>query len=381
MEYEILTATSAQARSTHTSVKWEAFGPDVLPLWVAEMDAQPCPAVVESISAAVRRGDTGYGWGPRYAEALAEFASDTWEWRIPASRVTVVADAMIGVAEVLREVTDVEGSIVVSSPCYDSFHGFIDMLGRHAADAPLGADGRLDLAAIEIEFARVSATGRRSAYLLSNPQNPTGTVHTAAELTALAKVANQYGVTVVSDEIHAPLVFEGAFTPYLTVPGGSTGFSVISASKAWNLAALKSAAVISGENVDPRLRLMHDMHTHGASHFGILAHVAAFRDGRDWLRQLRTELDANRHLLADLLSEHLPNIAYTPPASTYLAWLDCRATGLGDDPASHWRSTAGVALSSGIQYGPVTGRGFARLNFATSPQILTEAITRIALAG
>lgn len=379
MAYEILTLSADEARRQNTSVKWVAFGPDVLPLWVAEMDARPCPAVADAITTAMTRGDTGYGWGPRYADALADFASDTWGWQLDRSRVTVVADVMIGVAEVLREVTDVDGTVVVSSPCYDSFHGFVDMLGRTADDAPLDAAGRLDLEVLGDAFERAHASGRRSAYLLSNPQNPTGTVHTHAELARVADLADRYGITVVSDEIHAPLVHDGDFTPYLTVPGGSRGITVTGASKAWNLAALKAAAVVTG--AEAPFAKMHDVHTHGASHFGILAHVAAWTDGRDWLQQMRHELDLNRFLLADLIATQLPAVRYTPPAATYLAWLDCRATGLGDEPAVTWRREAKVALSSGVSYGESTGRGFARLNFATSPAILTEAIERIAASG
>ena len=374
MDYEILTSTPEQARRHRTSVKWVAFEPDVLPLWVAEMDAEPCGAVVEAITAAMRRGDTGYGWGPRYAEAVAAYAADTWQWSIDTARTTVVADVMVGVAEVMREVTDVDGSIVVSSPCYDSFHGFVDMLGRRPLDAPLDSTGRLDFEALGAAFEQ--ARGRRSAYLLSNPQNPTGTVHTTDELTRLAALAAEHDVTVVSDEVHAPLVHDGSYTPYLSVDRGQRGFAVLSASKAWNLAALKAAAVVAGS--EAAFAQLHEVHTHAASHFGIIAHVAAFTEGRDWLARLNRELDANRRLLEALVAEHLPSIRYTPPAATYLAWLDCRATGLGDDPAAVWRREAKVGLSSGTNYGPETGRGFARLNFATSPQILTEAIERMA---
>ncbi|GAB3588718.1 MalY/PatB family protein [Calidifontibacter terrae] len=374
MDYEILTFNPEQARATHTSVKWTAYDPDVLPLWVAEMDAQPCSAVVDALTAAIARGDTGYGWGPRYSDAFAAYAADSWGWSVDTARTTVVADVMIGAAEVLREVTDPGGTIVVSSPCYDAFHGFVDMLGRKAADAPLTADGRLDFEALGAQFERARATGC-SAYLMSNPANPTGTVHTREELTRLAALADAHDITVVSDEIHAPLVHDGTFTPYLTVAGAARGFAVTSASKAWNLAAVKAAIVVSGSDA-PFARL-HDMHTHGGSHLGIMAHVAAYTDGRNWLRQLRLELDANRFLLQQLLTEHLPAIRYTPPAATYLAWLDARSLDLPDDPATVWLRRGRVALGRGTQYAPTSGRGFARLNFATSPATLTEAVRRM----
>jgi cystathionine beta-lyase len=120
------------------------------------------------------------------------------------------------------------------------------------------------------------------------------------------------------------------------------------------------------------------VNTHGSSHVGAIAHVAAMADGRDWLARLLAELDANRALLGRLLAEHLPGVRWQAPEATYLAWLDCRDLGLGDDPAAAFRDRGRVALSSGPNYGREVGRGFARLNFATSPEVLEEAVRRMA---
>src|SRR6188508_861417 len=116
MAGQLLRAPEAELRRGRTSVKWVAFDPDVLPLWVAEMDAVPCPAVVEAVSAAVRRGDTGYGWGPRYAAAVARYAHEAWGWEIDTSAAMIVPDVMIGAAELLRLLTDEGGPVVVSPP-------------------------------------------------------------------------------------------------------------------------------------------------------------------------------------------------------------------------------------------------------------------------
>ena len=159
-----------------------AFDPDVLPLWVAEMDVEPCPAVVEAVTAAVRRGDTGYGWGPRYADAVARYAASAWGWEVDPAAASVVPDVMIGVAELLRLLTDEGGPVVVSPPVYDSFFGFVDAIGRRRVDAPLTAAGRLDPGTLETAFRAATASGERAAYLLCNPQNPTGVVHSPAEL-------------------------------------------------------------------------------------------------------------------------------------------------------------------------------------------------------
>ncbi len=380
MRTPLLGASEERLRRDRTSVKWVAYPPDVLPLWVAEMDAAPCEPVVEAVCAAVHRGDTGYGWAPRYSAAVARYARDAWGWRVDPSATQVVTDVMTGAAELLRTLTDEGGPVVVSPPVYDSFFGFVDAIGRRRVDAPLTPEGRLDPEALREAFRRARAGGERAAYLLCNPQNPTGAVHTRAELEALAALAEEHGVRVVADEIHAPLVLPGstAFTPFLTVTGADRAFSVFSPSKGWNLAGLKSALVLAGPGARDELARFPEVHTHGSSHLGAIAHVAALDDGRDWLDRLRRELSDNLDLLERLLTEHLPGIRWRRPEATYLAWLDCRDLGLGEDPAAVFRRRGRVALGSGPRYGEEVGRGFARLNVATSPEILEEAVRRMA---
>lgn len=375
MTSRILSGDAAAWRSNRTGVKWGHYPPDVLPLWVAEMDATPCEPVVEAVSAALRRGDTGYPLGHDFVDAAVVYAADTWSWAIEPSRVVPVADVMIGVSELVRGVTDPGGPVVVSSPVYNAFFDFVAMTGRRVVDAPLSAAGRLDLDALDRTFGELTSQGERTAYLLCNPQNPTGTVHSAAELESLAALANRHDVVVIADEIHAPIVHDGTFTPYLSVPGGERGVSLLSASKAWNLAGLRAAAVIIGRDARPDVALAK-VHTHGASHLGQIAGVAAWTHGRAWLAQVTTEIDANRALLGRLLAERLPEIGYAVPAATYLAWLDCRALGWGDDPMSVLLERGRVAFSSGPSFGD-TGRGFVRFNLATSPEIVTEAVERM----
>ena len=375
MSSTLLTGDATTWRPRRTGVKWGLYADDVLPLWVAEMDAEPCLPVVEAVDAAMRRGDTGYPLGDEFVEAAAAWASDTWSWPVDTRRASPVADVMIGVSEVLRGVTDPGGPVVVSSPVYNAFFDFVDMTGRRVVDAPLTTAGRLDPEALDRAFGEARAGGERPAYLLCNPQNPTGTLHTREELEMLAAVAQRHGVTVIADEIHAPIVHDGDFTPYLTVDGGQRGVSLLSASKAWNLAGLKAAVVVTGDEAPPGATL-HEVHSHGASHLGQIAAVAAWTRGREWLAAVTAEIDANRRLLARLLAERLPQIRYAVPAATYLAWLDCRELGLGDDPAAVFRERGHVAFSSGPSFGE-SGRGFVRVNLATSPAILTEAVDRM----
>lgn len=376
MSSPILSGGPDDWRGRRTGVKWQLYAGDVLPLWVAEMDAEPCGPVVDAVTAALTRGDTGYPLGHEFVEAGAAYAADTWGWAVDTSRTSPVADVMTGVSEVVRRVTDPGGPVVLSSPVYNAFFDFVAMTGRRVVDAPLDTSGRLDPTALDTAFGEVGARGERTAYLLCNPQNPTGTVHTADELAGLAEIAHHHGVVVVSDEIHAPIVHEGTFTPYLTVPGGERGVSLLSATKAWNLAGLRAALAVVGAEAGPDVAF-HEVHSHGASHLGQIAGVAAWTHGRPWLEQVTREVAANGELLGGLLAQRLPAVGYAAPDATYLAWLDCRALGLGDDPAEAFRERGRVALSSGPSFG-AGGLGHVRLNLATSPEIVTEAVERMA---
>jgi len=354
-----------------TSVKWRAHPADVLPLFIAEMDTPLAPAVRRALEEATTTGDTGYALGEDYVEALREFAHDRWGWQPGAARI--VPDVMQGVVEMLRLVTAEGDAVVVNPPVYPPFYDFVSAAGRRVVEAPLGDDGRLDLDVLEATF----HDARPTSYLLCSPHNPTGTVHTRPELEAVAGLAERYGVRVVVDEIHAPLVYgDHAFVPYLSVD--PRALSLLSASKAWNLAGLKAAVAVAGSEAEEDLKRMPDVVTHGASHLGEIAHVAALRHSRDWLDALLVDLDENRRLLAALLAEHLPQVRYRMPEGTYLAWLDCRALDLGDRPAETFLTRARVALTEGMDFGGAAGAGHARLTLATTPEILEQSVRRLA---
>lgn len=394
MTFNPLEELTLQQLQLRTSMKWRAHPADVLPLWVAEMDVNLPPTVAEALRIAIDNGDTGYPCGTALAEAIGQFASQRWQWHdLMVDRTTIVPDVMQGIVEVLRLVTDRGDAVIVNPPVYAPFYAFVSHDGRRVIESPLGADGRIDLAALEEAFGDARAGGGKVAYLLCNPHNPTGSVHTIDELRAVAELARRFGVRVVSDEIHAPVILSGSrFTPYLTVAGAENAFALTSASKAWNLSGLKAALAIAGPEAVADLRRMPEEVSHGPSHLGVLAHAEAFRTGGDWLDLLLTGLDENRTLLGNLIAEHLPSVKYQWPQGTYLAWLDCRELGLDEDvadglavvadlsgPARWFLDHARVALSSGHVFGS-GGSGHVRLNFATSRALLTEAVSRMGRA-
>ncbi|MGE9807528.1 MalY/PatB family protein [Janibacter sp. G1551] len=364
-----------------TSVKWMAYPADVLPLWVAEMDVATVPAVADAMTTAMELGDTGYSWPADYLRAVSAFAADRWGWQADPARARLVPDVMIGITETLRAIGEPGDAVVINPPVYEPFWTVINATGRALVEAPLGADDRLDLAVLERAYETAAGLGAHPTHLLCSPHNPTGTVHTAAELVAVMELARAYGVQVVVDEIHAPVVRPGVtHTPLLSLPEGAAAVSLLSASKGWNLAGFKAAALVAGPDAHELLASVPADVSYGASHLATQAQAAAFDRGREWLDILLLDLEDNRHLLGELLPEHLPAVRWSIGDGTYFAWLDCRDLGLGDDPARTFLDRGRVALSSGTNFG-TGGAGFARLNLATSPEILTEAVRRMAAAG
>jgi len=364
-----------------SSEKWREYPADVLPLFVAETDFPLAPAISAALQRAVEIGDTGYvASRTPLAESFAAFASRRYGWEPDPARMRSTADVSMGIVEILRRVTQPGERVVVTPPVYPPFYDLVAEAGAEVERVPLrdtGTRWELDLDGIRAAF-----EDGATAILLCNPHNPTGTVHERDSLAALAELAEEFGAAVVSDEIHAPLAQPGTgFTPFLAVNDAAerVGYAVVSASKAFNLAGLKCALMVTADDetsaVVRGLPVEVEWRT---GQFGLLAAVAAFSEESDlWLDGLLRTLDENRVLLEDLLSARLPGARYRIPDAGYLAWIDLSALEWGDNPARRILRDAKVALHFGPAFG-TEGAGHVRLNFGTSPEILTEAIERIA---
>jgi cystathionine beta-lyase len=371
-------AVTEAALRRRGSAKWRVFPPDVLPAWVAEMDYPLAEPIRRALVETTMADDTGYAFPEGLGEAFAQWVERRWAWRVGPSDVALVVDVVTGIAELLRVATAPGDRVVIEPPVYPPFAASIRATGRVVVDAPLTrtpSGWTPDLSAI----ARAYEGGAR-AHLLCSPQNPTGIVYEKEALVEIGRLALRHSVLVISDEIHAPLTLPGAaHHPFPSVSEDAARTSVVltSASKAWNVAGLKAAVIVacSDETRAVVARLPKDLPYH-AGHFGVVAARAAFIAGDEWLANVIAILDRNRALLGEMLADSLPAVRYVPPRAGYLAWLDCTALGLGDDPAQTFLERGRVALSPGPTFGD-EGKGFARLNIATTRALLEDAIQRM----
>ena len=363
------------------SAKWRTFGPDVLPAWVAEMDFALAEPIARALRGAIDRSDTGYMDIADLPQALGEYAAARWEWSIDPAHVLVVPDVVTGIAAAIGAFTAPGDGVVINTPVYPPFFSTIGQVtSRRVVEAPMARDAvgayRLDMDAIDSALAQPGVT----ALLLCSPHNPTGTVPSPQELDQIARIAHAHDALVIADEIHAPLTMPGVtHTPFLTRPvDGLKAVSIISASKSWNIPGLKCAQVVSGSAaVDARLRETTPMETiYGTGLLGVLASIAAYREGQPWLDEARTVIAANVERTAEVVRAQLPLVRHVQPRATYLAWLDCTATAVAEDPAKALLDRAQLAVTDGAGFG-ASGRGFIRLNLGTSPAILDEVLDRV----
>jgi cystathionine beta-lyase len=362
-----------------TSSKWRRYPLDVLPMHVAEMDFEVGAQIRAEIVNRVNQSDLGYlGPIPELGEAMQGFASSRWGWQLDPKLVSPVVDVGVAAVEMFRVLAKPGDSVLINSPVYTNFFNWIDEAKLNVIDVPLikSTDNwALDLDGIESAF----KSGVK-LFLICNPQNPVGRVHSKAELEVISQLAGRYGVFVVSDEIHAPLTYlDQTFTPYLSIPNTETGYVITSASKSWNIAGLKAAVIVSGSKAAAaKISTMPPAVHWRTSIIGAFAMVTALNCAVDWLDETLLMLDKNRKLLKTLLAELLPAVEYELPESSYLAWLNLAAFGENDSWHNQLVTKGKVAIVPGQDFGKQY-KNYVRLNFATYPEVLIEGVNRMKL--
>ncbi len=370
---------------THKSEKWRGFPSDVLPLPVAEMDFPVAEPIRRTIIEMINKSDLGYlGNIPELGEAFSEFSTRRDGWTPDPLQVRVAADVGVGIVETLRVITKPGDKILINSPVYPNFWTWSRETHLDSIDVPLtrsenevnGSYWHLDWDGIEKAY----QSGLK-VHLISNPHNPLGRVYMRDELERLVKLAHAHNVVIISDEIHSPLTFsEQKFIPILSLSDEARAVSVTvtSSSKGWNIAGLKCAIIVTQDAaMFERLNEIAPATHYRASLLGAFASVAAFREGEPWLNKLMAQLDHNRKLVDQLVKEKLPLAKSHIPHCSYLSWIDFSEYKLELEPATHFLEQGRVAFQPGVRFGDQWSN-FLRLNFATSPEIIEEAINRAA---
>lgn len=386
MSDHLVSAPNLAELQTHRSEKWRGFPHDVLPLPVAEMDFPVAQPIRELLTEMVAKSDLGYlGPIPELGKGFAHFAGTRWNWDLDPLQVRAATDVGVAVVEVLRVFTKAGDSILLSSPVYQNFYNWINETKLNLVDVPFVRSGDESKNPWEIDWDGIKKAYESGikVHILCSPHNPLGRIYTEEELLRIVALANKYKVLVISDEIHAPLTYkDNIFVPILKLGKDAQAVSVTvtAASKGWNIAGLKCAIIVSqNEAINNQLATMPMAVHFRTSLLGGFATAIAFTEGEVWLDAVLENLDHNRHMLKDLISSQLPSVRYHIPDNSYLAWLDLEALNLGEDPAAVLLKKGRVAFNAGHTYGKQCSQ-YVRLNFATSPTILTEAIHRITRA-
>jgi cystathionine beta-lyase len=367
-------------------VKWHRHGEDVLPAWIADMDFAVAEPVQRAIARLVEDGDYGYAAREREDGLEAAFADRMrarFGWGVDPERVVPVADLVQAIVASVVAFTGPGDGVVVQTPIYPPFLTAIANTGRRRVVDPLVDDGRrlaLDPRSLEA----VVDAGTR-LLLLCNPHNPSGRAFDRAELEALARVAVERDLVIVSDEVHCDLVYPGSRHVVLASLGPEVAARTVtinSATKSFNIPGLRCGVMHFGsDELLARFRRAFPWRLLGTVGVtGVDATVAAWREGQPWLDAVMEVLRANRDRVAEWAAPLAPAIGHRPPEATFLAWLDCGGVAMGGAlPQDFFLERARVGLHSGAEFGP-GGETCVRLNFATSPAILEELLGRMSEA-
>jgi cystathionine beta-lyase len=361
--------------------KWQLYDADVLPAWVAEMDFPLCAPVRRVLENALEIDDLGYPLDVQpdaLPAAFAERMESRFGWRADPRRVEVLTDVVQGIYVAIDQFSAPGEGVVVQTPVYPPFLIAVRELSRRLVESPLVAGhSRYE---IDFDQLRAAIDPTTRVFLLCNPQNPTGRVFERRELEALAEIAIAHDLVVVADEIHADLIYDARrHIPFasLSPEVEARTLTLTSATKAFNIPGLRCAIAHFGSDALRKRFERVPRHVRGGlGSLGQAATLAAWREGQPWLDAVLAYLDGNRRRVAHFVDERLPGVRSFVPEATFLAWLDCRTLELEPSPQKFFLEQSRVALSDGSVFG-APGRGFARLNFATSRPLLDEIGTRI----
>ena len=368
-------------RRATNSYKWDRAPEGVLPMWVADMDFRTAPAIIDALQKRVAHGIFGYTRVPdAYYDAVTSWFSRRHGWDIDREWIIYTSGVVPAVSAVIKALTVPGDKVIVQTPVYNCFFSSIRNNGCEIVSNPLRRTAdtyEMDFDALE----RCAADPRAKVMLLCNPHNPAGRVWTPDELTRLGNICLRNGVTVVADEIHCELVYQGfKYTPFASLSDAFLHRSVtcVSPSKAFNIAGLQIANIVAFDN-DLRSRIDKAININevcDVNPFGVAATIAAYNEGEEWLNQLVDYLHGNYEAMAEFCRRELPEFPITRLEGTYLVWMDCSSLGMPSDALEHaLLDDARLWLNAGTMYG-AEGEGYMRWNIACPRSVMLDGLNR-----
>ena len=368
-------------RRATNSYKWDSAPEGVLPMWVADMDFRTAPAIIDALQKRVAHGIFGYTRVPdAYYDAVTSWFSRRHGWDIDREWIIYTSGVVPAVSAVIKALTVPGDKVIVQTPVYNCFFSSIRNNGCELVSNPLRRTAdtyKMDFDALE----RCAADPRTKVMLLCNPHNPAGRVWTPDELTRLGNICLRNGVTVVADEIHCELVYQGfKYTPFASLSDAFLHRSVtcVSPSKAFNIAGLQIANIVAFDN-DLRSRIDKAININevcDVNPFGVAATIAAYNEGEEWLNQLVDYLHGNYEAMAEFCRRELAEFPITRLEGTYLVWMDCSSLGMSSDALEHaLLDDARLWLNAGTMYG-AEGEGYMRWNIACPRSVMLDGLNR-----
>lgn len=352
---------------------------DLISLWVADMDFPVAPAIMEALQKRLDHGIFGYNLRlPVFYDTVLNWVEKQYGYKADGDWMLSTPGVMPAVSLAVTVLTEPGDGVLIQTPVYRPFHNAALDQGRVLLTSPLLLkDGRYEIDFDDFESKLKGA----KLFILCSPHNPVGRLWSEAELRKMGQLCRQHGVTVISDEIHADLVFDGAKAVSIAALDDFADITIccMSAAKSFNLAGLATSVVLvkNPSLRQPLASAIEEYHLFMGNSFGIEATIAAYRDSEDWLQALLTYLEGNRAFLLDAFESELPQLKMLKPEACYLAWIDFRALGLSDKAiADLLVNKARLALDPGLKFGE-EGTGFQRLNFGCPRSVLAEAVDRL----
>lgn len=370
-------------RRQSESLKWKRYASHILPMWLADMDFESPRAIITAIKDRIEHGVFGYSTElDGLKEVIAERLNKKYGFNTSTASIVFFPSVVNNLGLVLRSILCPGDGVFVHTPAYPPFINEPPKAGLRLHDQEMIRRGD---GSYEVDFDRFGNSIRKTdkLFILCNPHNPIGKVYTRNELCRIAEHCLKHKMIICSDDIHCETVYsESRYTPIASLDEeiAQNTITMLSPSKAFNLAALKlSMAIIPNKELREKIIALRDQLHLGANLLGSIAALTAYRDCQPWLDELNRYLEGNRDAIHAYIAEEMPGVRMHKSESTFLAWLDCRQTGISGNLQEFFINNADVAVNDGVSFGK-GGDGFVRFNFGCPRQRVIKALSQMKAA-